>query len=1062
MVTESVSSTPPSSIPDSRGFFSTLADPPEAFRPSPLFVFNEEHEGVMGEARITEMLEKLKSTGFGGVYIHPRPGLITEYLSERWFELVRYTVKECRRIGLVASLYDENSYPSGFGGGNVPGRAPDTRSRYFKPTRGTGAVGVPPGALAVFRMDDGMPAGRIEVKEIGPETEWLAVTVEDMPGEPFLGEGPYVSLLDPLTTKTFLETTHARYHEALDREDWESLGSIFTDEPHLPGASLGPWSIGLHGNLRVLAAFQRRYGYDLLDRIADLFFDSPTSAGTRFDFYELLHALWLDSWAQPLSDWCGEHGIRLTGHYLEHDWPAPYATPGQMHLLSRLDWPGTDFLECFELLGHDFYDPQGFEAAEPGQEPLALFYLKQVKSVANQYGKERVMDESWGAGGHDATPVDWLRIGRFLAVHGVDHFVPHHTLQTISGVRKQDHPQFFSDQIPVFEHLGPMNDELARLSLLGARGIEKNRILFLDPLTSGYLAARKADALEAGEGLFEEGDVLAGTIGSLLPLRRSACGLAQSLSDALFDFDIGDEYVLEERGSVDSQQLRVGECSYRCLVWPEGLCNLRSATVDLLENYLKAGGVILGRRPDQFFIDGRGARERLQEWEHSYPDGLRFFGNNPDLLEALETCVPRRLRFETTPETAPKTGLAAAYRETEDWGGYYLLHNAHPAKDVTAVPLFAETPQSVTVYNPENHTAYSLEKGAALHLPANKAVVLIPGRPEGLEAVTAPETIDSEDVHSLLRPELIDAQPAAPNVLVVDRCELEVSGVRHELSSVYLANQRYWRAQGFSGNGWFMRVQTQGNLVRRDPFFTPGSGGRVCYRFEMDPSTPTDSIRLAMEKPEQWTVALNGQVLDFSEAESWRDPRIVALPVGAYLQAGSNECVLSADRFAVRQEIDSIYLLGDFAVEPAASGFRIAGPLQPLSVGSWRAGGLPFYDEAVDYRFALPKGSPGGVFRLGADDWSGACMELRHGDRRELAYGPAVAWRIDAADGPEFVVRITGLAKNLFGPWHVASRPRKRAWATFWRCDGLTLDEPRPGADYDLLDLGLLENRFGS
>src|SRR5215203_6598370 len=47
-------------------------------------------------------------------------GFMTEYLSARWFELMRRVVKEFLRLGLVPYLYDENSYPSGLAGGHVP------------------------------------------------------------------------------------------------------------------------------------------------------------------------------------------------------------------------------------------------------------------------------------------------------------------------------------------------------------------------------------------------------------------------------------------------------------------------------------------------------------------------------------------------------------------------------------------------------------------------------------------------------------------------------------------------------------------------------------------------------------------------------------------------------------------------------------------------------------------------------------------------------------------------------------------------------------------------------
>ena len=63
---------------------------------------------------------------------------MTEYLSARWFELMRRVVKE-----FLPHLYDENSYASGLAGGHVPARVPEARSRYVGAIFGEGRDGIP-------------------------------------------------------------------------------------------------------------------------------------------------------------------------------------------------------------------------------------------------------------------------------------------------------------------------------------------------------------------------------------------------------------------------------------------------------------------------------------------------------------------------------------------------------------------------------------------------------------------------------------------------------------------------------------------------------------------------------------------------------------------------------------------------------------------------------------------------------------------------------------------------------------------------------------------------------
>ena len=97
-------------------------NPPACFRLAPLWVWNDD----MNETLIQEQLEDFKSSGLGGVFVHPRPGLITPYLSERWNEMFRFTVDVGKRLGLQVWIYDENSYPSGFAGGHVPAEMPES------------------------------------------------------------------------------------------------------------------------------------------------------------------------------------------------------------------------------------------------------------------------------------------------------------------------------------------------------------------------------------------------------------------------------------------------------------------------------------------------------------------------------------------------------------------------------------------------------------------------------------------------------------------------------------------------------------------------------------------------------------------------------------------------------------------------------------------------------------------------------------------------------------------------------------------------------------------------
>ena len=99
-----------------------FAKPPAEYSTSPFLVWN----GEVTESEIDKHLAAFHDQGVRSVIIHPRPGLITPYLSDRWFALCRYTVDQAKKLGMEVWLYDENSYPSGFAGGHVPAKMPDS------------------------------------------------------------------------------------------------------------------------------------------------------------------------------------------------------------------------------------------------------------------------------------------------------------------------------------------------------------------------------------------------------------------------------------------------------------------------------------------------------------------------------------------------------------------------------------------------------------------------------------------------------------------------------------------------------------------------------------------------------------------------------------------------------------------------------------------------------------------------------------------------------------------------------------------------------------------------
>ena len=75
--------------------------------------------GDLNKERLDAQMQDMAARGFGGFFMHARGGLKTEYLSEKWFDMVRFCIEKGKEYGLQPWVYDENGWPSGFADGKL-------------------------------------------------------------------------------------------------------------------------------------------------------------------------------------------------------------------------------------------------------------------------------------------------------------------------------------------------------------------------------------------------------------------------------------------------------------------------------------------------------------------------------------------------------------------------------------------------------------------------------------------------------------------------------------------------------------------------------------------------------------------------------------------------------------------------------------------------------------------------------------------------------------------------------------------------------------------------------
>ncbi len=992
-----------------------FADPPTEFRSMPLWVWNDEHTWP----RLKEQLAQFKQQGMGGVFVHPRPGLMTEYLGEDWFRLWKLSAEEGKRLGLLVNIYDENSYPSGFAGGHVPARAPDTAVQFVEP-----AFDVPPDRIpwagvdtvAVFVIERDaaggvMSARRVSSREEIPAGQSVALfRLRRASGNPWTAGFPYVDLTNPQTAPLFLQTTFEPYKKHLGAEFGRTIRWVFDDEPLLSsGGAYDSARFALPLSRYTLAEFRKRCGYDLADQLASLLWDVGDFRKVRFDYWQTLHDLWKENYFRPIFEWCDRNNLQFTGHWMEHEWPYPWITPADASLYAYQHVPGIDMLE-------------GSKIRVDGKDPHLLFTIKQVAGVAHQL-RRRAFCEAYGVAGWDSTFEHYKRFGDWLMVHGINFMDQHLAFSTVRGARKRDHPQSFSDASAWWPYYRLHGDHLGRVSYLLSQGEARNRLLVLVPTTSGFLQARRG-----------------GSTPELEKMRADNAELNQFLADHQVDFDLLDEYILEWFGGQDGKRLKVGHAAYDLLVWPKNTANVRKQTLPHLEKYLAAGGEILALDQPAAYVDGR-PDDAVRKLRDRYSSQWHPAQDLPGLLAAVRARLKPRVTFDTPPPSG--VGFSERFLENGDRILFFANTGLKPVAARAAVDGGAAELWD-TVSGEIKPVPLPLEIDLP---PAGSQLFVV--KPAGPAARPKPATQLAR-----LQTGAWNIAADSPNVLVLDYCDFAGAGLDLRGINTWRANWLLWQNHGFERPAWDNAVQYKTRIFDQNRF-PPDSGFEATFRFEVAGAEALRGLELAVELPDLYKVTLNGQAVAFDKTALWLDPHIRYAPVEKLARTGENVVKIAGRPFDVRMELENVYLRGNFAVEAAARGFRLAAPAK-LEFGSWAKQGRPFYGDAATYETQVEVPTGAGRVRVELGKWEGSVAEVLLDGKRAAVLGwPPYAAEIAAAPGRHAVaVRVVSTPRNVFGPFHNRTKPRMRAWPAAWA--DFPEQQP-PGSQYDVLDYGLLE-----
>lgn len=847
-----------------------FANPSAQFRSVPFWSLND----VLVPDEIEHQLEAFKKGGFGGAYLHSRTGLLTEYLGDDWWAAMDAGVRAGERLGMEIWFYDEDKWPSGYAGGLVPLASEDFHCR------------------SLIRLDKStsLPSG----SRILAEDDRYRYVVYKVPmGDPWFNGTCWVDHLNPETVKTFVEYSYKPYIERYKDKIGQVVKGIFTDEPQV--SPRVPPEVDIKGAVSyspsVRDDFIKMHGYDFVDHVSSLFEDVGDYRKVRLDYFRTIARRFEESFSKQIGDYCEKAGLVLTGHYNGEDGPSTVqVNVGNMMMQYRhMQRPGID------LLGLSIGG--------------ALNAVRSLSSVANQYGQERRLSEMFGISGQNMNFEDRKWIADFHAVTGVNHVCPHLSLYSMRGCRKRDYPPTFSPHQPYWQHNKLVEDYMARMSYLSTVGKYAPEVLVIHPLESNYTETPFGRA--AGD-----------------PRRFDLLAVLEALQHAHRDYDLGDEQILQDIGSVSGNEIQVGEMSYKAVVLPH-MVTIRPSTLALLREFAAEGGPIIAVNQLPAYVDAVADDQAL-----AWLQDTALCVSTDQLASTLEQAIKPAVRVEgegSNDVWIHRRIIQDSACECSNTGQITLLTNTSRFNQITC-RVYLDCASDATVWDPSNGKAYSIvpQPDGALLIQLNQA--------QSLALVTGDIDV-SPPIAGTYSP-----MPAGEEVLELTG---PWSGGRLQSDQGSNPNAITLDFARYSTDGGKTFGQSEPVIGIHERFTETQYRGPLQLAFDVQVDQIPKQCSLVVEQPSMYDrVAVNGQDVSFSDSSHYIDKAFRAADISGLIKTGANTVVISLDYIAPQPtsldqharygtEIESIYLIGDFAVSAQRSN------TQPEQTQRNRSGLLP-------------------------------------------------------------------------------------------------------------------------
>ncbi len=989
-------------------------NPTAEYRATPFWAWN----CLIDKTMASEQIDAFKKMGFGGFHMHSRVGMAMEYLGKPFMDIVKFSVEKAKKENMLAYLYDEDKWPSGFAGGYVTKdirfrqRRMELRTEHeehfsLEEAENEGKTYL----LATYDIvlnDEGelLSYDMIGENDEPQGTKWFAY-IKTAQNSAWFNNQTYVDTLNKKAIDKFIDITYNAYKDAVGGEFGKTVPSIFTDEPEFARKKpLGfaksrdfavlPWTMRL-GEL-----YKEKYGCDIVKTLPEIIWnlEGGKASLSRYRYHDFISELFTECFADNCGDWCDKHSLLFTGHMM-----------AECTLESQTDFLGETMrsYRAFSLPGIDLLcNWREYTTA------------KQCQSAVHQYGREGMACELYGVTNWDFDFRGHKFQGDWLAALGVTLRVPHLSWASMAGESKRDYPASISYQSPWYEKYGYVEDHFARVNTALTRGKPVVDVAVIHPVESYWInygpvqnTRDKRDELD-----------------------RKFSDITQWLLFGSVDFDFISESLLPSQIKGTDKALEVGCMSYKAVIVPD-METIRSTTLEILKKFHASGGKVIFAGNCPKYVDAV-ENDKIMTF---YKECDRVQFAKTEILGALK----EYRRLEISNSDGSKTNnllynMRSDGRDTWLFIAKGFLPDAYDAVREGAAKE-SEAPQHIKIklsgeFIPK---LYDTVKGEIKDIPAeyengntvidydlyysdSLLLKLSPGKKEGAPAARERKVPD----RAIRFMDKVDYERSEPNILVLDRAAFSLDGGEwHDEEDILKLDNKCRRMlslpyRGAGAQPWTLEPEKTEHYIT------------LCFKVRSE--IEKDGALLAIEDLEKLEISFNGENVRIKQVGYLADKAIKTTRLPE-IKKGENILKVKIP-FGRRTNTEYCYILGEFNVKVEGVVTTIIPKTEKIGFSPLKEQGMPFYGGNITYISEIETGDCD--IEIEANYYKGALIGVKVDgkERGVIAYAP-YRLKVPGLTKGKHKIEFTlyGTRINTFGGLHNVMQPK---WVDlgFWRSEG--------------------------